>query len=1151
MARVNKREAPYYDDFDASKGYYQLLAIPGRVAQAREITQLQSVLLNIVKGIGDASYRDGDVIEGCQVIIADDKKSVKVTAGSVYMEGVIIPVEEVPNLAISGEGIENIGVKLMEKIVNEKEDESLRDPAQGYDNFGQPGCDRLKRWVEITVNDPEAVTITPLIDGAVSVETMRPESTQMEQTLARRTYDESGSYIVDGLSSHVEVRDENSYNVVVDPGKAYVLGYELKLPSTRRLQNTKSTEVLTVSASNYTYHTGTSDYLLDSHPYVKEIKIVKGNVSSGSETHNISSNVDKILLNNTDVVGITSVAQGATTYTYDNSGDTTKDCMLVREGTLYYLQWNGHNAPASGSTFVVKYDYRKTFSSTDEYELKIINGGHYLHFKSTAEGKHPLNNTGFEVSYDEYLARKDALYIDQYGGLYISQGVPAEYGYEVEPDVPVNTLALAIINNPPNGTADITDTLNEKISVANVGLVRFTMNDIQDLLNRIKRNEYDQAVLALNDDARNVYTSNTKKGILTDPLIDLSRVDLFFNLDSDGSKIDVSKPIYDMALDFTTNRAYLPVVSNTFDLSINTSKSTAYKYNRLAGLARSGEKVFLSQDTATIAFQVNPYTTAKGLPEVSVDPAIDTWVEDTTIVVPVSLTGSAVVSTSSRIIDKRWNKSKVVTTQVGTTTSTSSSTNLISSEAITYMRRRTITVTGTNFAPGVNRISCTFDGKRVALTPAPGWNSGDEAGTVQANVNGVCKATFMIPEGVRTGIREVKLSTPETVAGYANEGYTAYQATGTKRTFQKTITTLTTVLLNNETRYYRYDPIAQTFTVDGMKILKGIDVYFQKKTGSNIPITLELRNVETNGYIGKTVYGSVTKYPSEINTSQDASVATRFNFSDPIILEDDTEYAFVLRTTSDLYNVWVSEVGGIDVTTGKQVARNPYLTGVMMSSSNNSSWSVHQTMDIKFKLVSDVYASTSTLQFNQVTVANATRLLVVAESAIPTSTNINWLYSIDNGSNWYPISEDTLKELDTKCTKVDIKAELTTSNSELSPFVALDTAILVASSYDTSGTYITKNVTGLSSFTSVRIVLDTYTARGGTIVPKVSVDNGATLVTATLDSSSIVQLDDGWLEQTYNATVPSGSTQCRIFIEATSPQPYITPQFQKLRCIMS
>ena len=40
---------PYYDDYDETKGFYRILFRPGYAFQAREVTQLQTILQKLVE----------------------------------------------------------------------------------------------------------------------------------------------------------------------------------------------------------------------------------------------------------------------------------------------------------------------------------------------------------------------------------------------------------------------------------------------------------------------------------------------------------------------------------------------------------------------------------------------------------------------------------------------------------------------------------------------------------------------------------------------------------------------------------------------------------------------------------------------------------------------------------------------------------------------------------------------------------------------------------------------------------------------------------------------------------------------------------------------------------------------------------------------
>ena len=62
---LNLNASPYYDDYSASKDYHRVLFKPGVAVQARELTQLQTVLQNqIEKGFGFV-LQEGAVVTGC------------------------------------------------------------------------------------------------------------------------------------------------------------------------------------------------------------------------------------------------------------------------------------------------------------------------------------------------------------------------------------------------------------------------------------------------------------------------------------------------------------------------------------------------------------------------------------------------------------------------------------------------------------------------------------------------------------------------------------------------------------------------------------------------------------------------------------------------------------------------------------------------------------------------------------------------------------------------------------------------------------------------------------------------------------------------------------------------------------------------------
>lgn len=1156
MSKVNQRIAPYYNDHDNTKQYTQLLALPGRVAQARELTQIQSVMKDIIKSVGDSILKDGNVIEGCQVIVNTAKTTATVTAGKVYLDGMVLPVPET-SISILGSGTETIGFRLTETLITEDEDNTLRDPAQGYDNFNQPGCHRVKSEVTIVKDDPDSAILVTLIDGAVSVEKYAPDYDVLTQTLARRTYDESGSYIVEGLNVRVEAHntDADKFNVVIESGKAYVLGYELKIPAPRRIALPKATTYSPVSGVIMTYSAKSANYELSSAPYVRDITSVKG-TRSKAVNQTITSNTDRMVLDELEGIRIISVKQGDKTFTVGSS--TSGDCYLQRDGSRYYLKWNGtSNYPALNSSYVVTYEYTYTFIKDIDYKLvhNTSTDGHELEWTTT--GDRPLDNTNFTVVYDQYLARKDIVYIDQYGNISAAQGTPAEYGFEILPEAPVNTLPLASIMSPPGGS--VSTNANIRIDVSNIGLTRFTMSDIQNLLSRIRTIEYDQSVLALNEEARQYETATNKRGIFTDPLLDLSKVDYFYNL-VEGLPHNPALPTHDVAIDLLSNLCYLPIKSKTYDAVYNTNSSTM-KYARTATLAKTGERVVLSQMNATKSFLINPYSMFPQYPEISITPAVDTWVEDSIVTVHVSQTSNQVVSTSTRNIEMNNTagarrpdtvSSTSADTAIGTRVSSSTKESVISERAIKYIRTREIEVEGSQFPANLDNIYCYFDGVVAPLTPTGSTQAGSASGTIRSNGAGRFTAKFMIPENILTGIREVRLESAMKVDGYESSAFALYQAAGTSRTIQRTVTTLTTVLLQRVTTVtttHNIDPVGQTFVLDRMTMISGIDLYFEAKPEGTTPVTCDIREV-VNGTITSTVYGHKTLSATEVNISSDSKVATRFTFEDPVLLEENKEYAFVVRSTSPSYRLWVADLGGNDISTGDTVLSNPYLIGVMMSSSNNSSWTVHQTTDVKFRLIEDTYSNSAEVLFDEITTGqDFSRVYLLADTLIPDGTSVNWFCSLDSGTSFTPVSPYNISLLDQMRSSVLFKAVLSKeADSNLSPIIAVDSVGAVLSSYDTAGCYVSKEITGLDEYTHVDIIIDNYIPSNTSL--EVFVSTGGDLIKATIDDDSTRTLNYGWREQTYRATVPE-ATKCRVYIKLKSDYEYFTPAFRRLRVIMS
>ena len=164
------------------------------------------------------------------------------------------------------------------------------------------------------------------------------------------------------------------------------------------------------------------------------------------------------------------------------------------------------------------------------------------------------------------------------------------------------------------------------------------------------------------------------------------------------------------------------------------------------------------------------------------------------------------------------------------------------------------------------------------------------------------------------------------------------------------------------------DPLAQTFTVDETgAFLTSIDLFFANKD-ENEKVFVEIRTVELGTPTDQLVedYARVALDPSQINTSNDGSVATKVTFPSPIYLQPETEYAVVLLSPyTDQYEAWIARMGEKTVNTStlpdaeSVIVTKQYIGGSLFKSQNGTIWTASQFEDLKFKLYKANFTSRS------------------------------------------------------------------------------------------------------------------------------------------------------------------------------------------------
>ena len=129
----------------------------------------------------------------------------------------------------------NIGFLVNEEIITSDEDSTLLDNSQGSYNYAAPGADRYAIDLQLTVKDISTVIdnfveIARTDEGKLVINLLETVYSAIGDELARRTYDESGDYTVKPWKIQIQddPADANKLIAVLDPGKAYVQGYEFE-----------------------------------------------------------------------------------------------------------------------------------------------------------------------------------------------------------------------------------------------------------------------------------------------------------------------------------------------------------------------------------------------------------------------------------------------------------------------------------------------------------------------------------------------------------------------------------------------------------------------------------------------------------------------------------------------------------------------------------------------------------------------------------------------------------------------------------------------------------------------------------------------------------------------------------------------------------
>ena len=1091
----------YYNRYDPAKDYDAHLFRAGCVLQAAELNEIQSFQADRVKRIGDALFKDGAIVRDAQLIVDSATGAAIGESGAIYLKGEVrgIPAR---NFTVPVIGTVTVGIYLVETVVTALEDPTLRDPAIGVRNYQEPGAARLKaepRWGYAGEPGAPVAEFYPVYTVQNAVVTAKEPPPQVDATtmaLARYDRESSGGYyVVSGMRVAAEADWPSGEQVYsLSAGSARVDGQAVYFPTAIREVYPAVPDLATVDSEPHVSGGIAPQRINLNHTPVSSIPQVRITaVKTVTLTHGAYMGALDALPD-TAVLELVSVSQSSTTYVQGTDYKLTSD----------QVDWSLSGAePAPGSSYSVTYHYMLTVTPT-----AIDSTG------CTVAGA--VTGTLILVTYTWKMPRWDRLCLNALGQRIWLQGVP--HAHQAIPPAPSpGLLVLATIKQ--TWTAD-RPILRDGIYMVSMGALDSLAQRIDDLY-ALTAEQRLLTHAALDE-------PTSKLGVFVDPFLD-------DNLRDQGIA--------------QTGAVFGGELTLAFDLG--TVASAALPAVRTLPIA-STPVVEIDQSTQTGFMAVNPYQAFAPLPaRLSLTPTEDYWTETATT----------------------W--LSAITQQFDGYGTTSTVTNTLSSSQslIEYLRQRTVNFTLGGFDAGEIITKLTFDG--IDVTPSP---------VLTADSHGAIAGSFVIPALVRAGVKRVQLWGNQ--GNYAEATFVG-QGTLTTQT-QQQVTTIYTgysggggvgvqgggvwqgpwetpppteggggwgggvgtgglhpddPLPTNPNPWFTctgFDPLAQTFVLSEAAMVDGVHLWFTAKGTSNVRV--EIRETQNGFPTNFAVVGNAIK-PADIALTG----PTLISWS-PVRLEANHEYALVVACDDADTALAIAELGKYDSSTQRWVTSQPYQVGVLLSSSNNSTWTAHQDRDLTFRLLAATFsATTRAIALPDVTVTACNEVMVMARVQRPSAeTDVRFELTLpDVAQTKIVVAENQPVILPATVTGVIQWRALLSGSTVFSPRLFPDVE-LVCGSRLANSTYISRAIPAGVNCTATAY-LDVLTPGNSSLI--VEAQNGSSWTAMTLTSGTPV--GDGWETRKYQLdgfSPADQETRVRLTLSGTSQT---RPSARNLRAIIT
>lgn len=596
----------YYNRFDAADNYDELLFRASKGLQSAELNEIQSTVVDRLKRIADAVFRDGAVIEGTPPVINTTTGATTCPASRVYLRGAVRSVAQ-RSFTIPTSGLVRIGVYLLDEEITELQDPDLRDPADGTRNYTEPGAGRLRvtaTWGREGDGSTGVFYPVYVVIDASLLSTQPTIDNTFYEALARYDRESNGNYIVSGLGVTAAGLTAGVNAFSIREGVGNIFGYKIDKPTASRISYAEDPDLETVTSEPDTFTGttgGTATVQMNRFPLEsvlgvvitrqKTATITRGGFSGGQDT-----------LPDVSVLSIISITQGATTY------QSPRDYFLNGDKVDWSPSGAGAIEPASGSSYSITYQY---LGAVTPDSVNLQTGA------ITVTGA--VNGSLVLTDYRWKLPRYDRLCIDRDGSFSRVKGISSRFN-PLPPAVPASLLSLATIQWNWGALPTVTNDGIKAIPFDQLEKMRSLIVDLYDLV----------ALERLRNDISSREPSS-KRGVFVDPFLDDDMRD---------QGIAQTAAIVDGILQ-------LPIAPTVYRASDNNAQDWMLPYT---------ESIILEQTRQTGSSPINPYQAFDPIPAaITLVPSVDRWTTiNTTWASPVTqvVLGRGIVTQRTELLSE-------------------------------------------------------------------------------------------------------------------------------------------------------------------------------------------------------------------------------------------------------------------------------------------------------------------------------------------------------------------------------------------------------------------------------------------------------------------------------------------------------------------